>query len=239
MSVNVKEAIERAQRIVQDDEAVRWTLPEWLTWFNDAIREIALYKPTAFSVSAPFLLAAGTYQKAPAAANLVLRVTRNLKTIDPDTRVGTTSVRAVDRDQLDLSNPSWHDPTVVTPRREVRNVAYDQDEPTAFWVYPPNDGTGIVELVTSVPPEPIAAPDAPNEIASYETLEAKAPNVLLNAVTDYMLYRAFSKDAAFAGSAQRAITYYSAFANAVGINIQNAKSLNPNTKPTMQEENRA
>ena len=238
MTINVKDTIDRARRIVQDETSVRWPLPEWLLWFNDAISELALYKPTAFAVSAPFALAAGTYQKAPADSQSVLRVTRNLKTVDSEARQGGLAIRAVDRDMLDSQNPNWHDTAITTPTRIVRNVAYDIAEPNAFWVYPPNDGTGIIELIVSKPPAPVATPSSPDSLASYNT-NVEVQSVFAGAVLDFILYRAYSKDSTFSGSAARAAAYYSAFANAVGINALNVKTFNLNTKPSLQEENRA
>lgn len=238
MAINVKEIIDRARRVIQDETSVRWPLPELLLWFNDGIRELALYKPTAFSVSTPFVLTAGTYQKAPADSQSVLRVTRNLKTVDAETRQGGLAIRAVDRDMLDSQNPNWHDTAVTAATRIVRNVAYDMSEPNAFWVFPPNDGTGIVELVVSKPPAPIATPNTPDDLDQYN-IDADAQSVFSGAILDYVLYRAYSKDSTFSGSAQRAAAYYAAFGNAIGVNIMNAKAFNLNTKPTTQEENRA
>jgi hypothetical protein len=43
-----------------------------------------------------------------------------------------------------------------------------------------------------------------------------------------MLYRAYSKDSEYAGNAQRAQNHYSAFANALGIEVQATVGIAPN-----------
>ena len=41
------------------------------------------------------------------------------------------------------------------------------------------------------------------------------PDIFGNAVTDYVLFRAYTKDAEYAGNAQRASTHYNLFINSV------------------------
>jgi hypothetical protein len=41
------------------------------------------------------------------------------------------------------------------------------------------------------------------------------PDIFANAVTDYTLFRAYTKDAEYAGNSQRASTHYNLFINSV------------------------
>jgi hypothetical protein len=43
-----------------------------------------------------------------------------------------------------------------------------------------------------------------------------------------MLYRAYSKDAEYAGNAQRAVEHYTAISNSLGVLIKNELDRNPN-----------
>jgi hypothetical protein len=48
-------------------------------------------------------------------------------------------------------------------------------------------------------------------------------------MVDYLCYRAFSKDAEYAGNTGRAATHYAAFANALGIGNKVGMVVSPNT----------
>jgi aspartate/methionine/tyrosine aminotransferase len=52
--------------------------------------------------------------------------------------------------------------------------------------------------------------------------------VFANAIMDFVLYRAYMKDAEYAGNAQRASTHYQLFANSIGQGSQAQTLLSPN-----------
>lgn len=242
MTVLASEVFLRVSRIVLDETNVRWPLAELRLWLNDGMREIAIVKPTATSTSIVYQLTAGTYQKLASQYMGVLRVIRNLKSSATSPREGGRALRTVDRLVMDSQLPDWHDTTKTPASKTVKNVVFDAAEPTAFYVYPPNDGTGYVEAIVSKVPTPVpvpTAPDDPEDIANY-AVALDILDIYANALVDYMLYRAYSKDAAFAGNAQRAVAHYTQMANALGVSIQNDMSIsNMNIKPTVQEENAA
>lgn len=228
MSINAAATLSRAMTILQDETGVRWPLAELRQWFNDALREITLLKPTAASSSVVVALDPGTYQKLPARFTRVLRVTRNLRAQQDSPRLGGRPIRTVDRDMLDSQAPDWHDERRMRRAREVRNACVDDAEPTAFWVYPGNDGKGFVEVVASKIPDGIPAPAQHlDDLASYAaTIELQ--DIYSNVLLDYVLYRAFSKEAQFAGSAQRAAAYYQQFVGALHASSANDAQLSPN-----------
>lgn len=236
MTINAKATLDRARRIIQDEQSVRWPLDELRLWLNDALREIALYKPTAFSSSFIFVLQAGTYQVIPSTYASVIRIPRNLKVVEDSPRLGGAAIRTVDGDLLTAQNRNWHDTQKTAPNKTVRNVVYDASDPLAFWVYPPNDGNGIVEIIASKVPVGIDAPTSPDSLDSYD-INIDVQDIYGNAIVDYVLYRSYAKDSQFAGSMNRATAYYQAFMNALGVNIQNAAALNPNAMSTT--DNRA
>ena len=53
------------------------------------------------------------------------------------------------------------------------------------------------------------------------------PDIYANALCDYILYRAFTKDAEYAGNATRAAGHYSVFANALGVEIKGTVGVAP------------
>lgn len=230
--MKASELMKRASTILLDDEYTRWTMTELATWLTDALREVALYVPTATSRNIVINLQEGTYQVLPATCQLLLNVVRNVD-IDGDNRVGKGVITPVERNQLDAQDPNWHDGQYVRFRPYARHLVYDETDPLSFYVWPGNDGTGHIEAVVSVVPNAVV-PDAnadPENIDSYNmTLDIM--NVYANIVLDYTLYRAYCKDAQNAGAATRAGLFYQQFTNALGIRSNAALVNNPNYKAT-------
>lgn len=230
MTILASEIFDRVRRVAQDETSVRWPLVELRIWINDALREIVLQKPTASARTVVLPLVAGTYQSVPSQYISLLRVTRNLKTGANSPRIGGRAIRVVPRDILDAQHPSWHDSSVVPLSVEVKHVIFDPADPMAFYVYPGNTGSGFVEATVSANPTPVPLPALESD---YEVLSAYAvpldiQDVYANALLDYVLYRAYSKDAQYAGNAQRAAGHYQQFANSLGMKVKVDAVANPN-----------
>jgi hypothetical protein len=130
------------------------------------------------------------------------------------------AIRLVSRELLDNFNPDWH---TAAAAAEVRNYIYDTQDQTAFYVYPPNTGTQYIEMNYSAQPTDLA--DENNVIPIFDIYQS--------ALTDYILYRACSKDAEYAPGLQLAQGYMATFVAAVqgkaGTEAMNdpVQSLNP------------
>lgn len=229
MAVLASSIINRAQIIVQDTTNVRWPYQELLAWLNDAQREVALYKPSATAANVVLMLQAGTLQSIGDGGLQLIRVTRNLKTPVTEPRIGTRAVRIVDRGVLDAQHPSWHDPDVFAYTKEAKHFAFDDVDPTHFYVFPGNDGQGAVEAVISRSPIDIVATGDKNTLASYDK-PITIPDVYANALLDYVLFRAYSKDADYAENDQRSANHYTMFQNALGGKTA-GEAVNPNVGP--------
>lgn len=218
----------RAGIVLQDEEHVRWTLPELVGWINDGMKAIVLAKPDAHAESYAMSLAQGTLQALSNPAHLrLLRVVRNLQSTSSP-RIGGRAIRATQRDILDTQSPNWHNPSDTPYRKEVRQYVFDEANPREFYVWPGNDGTGIVELVLSTLPDAITATGDVNAIGSYAaTIDLAEPWSIV--LLDFVLYRAYSKDA-LEGGAGRAGLHYQQFAGAVGIKIQRDADASPNAR---------
>jgi hypothetical protein len=179
---------------------VRWTVDELLEWISDAQRQICLVQPNAYNVHAVVKLAAGSRQTIPADGWLLCGVYTN---VAPDGVTYSRAIRPVTRHILDTQDPYWHGAPAVTA---VYNYVYDVTDQRAYYVYPPSDGTGYVAMnYYGMPPE-ITDP----------TAVLALDNIWLTPIVDYTVFRALSKDNEFAGSAQLAGLYFSAFSAAVG-----------------------
>ena len=227
MAIIASEVMLQASILLLDAGLVRWPAPELHIYLNAGQREIALHKPTCFTDEVIISLVAGTRQSIPATAISLMRVVRNLSADDdPGPRVGAKAVTAIDRTVLDTQIPSWSDPTVMPFRALVDHVVVDIANPETFYVVPGNTGAGMLEATCAVMPTPVPVPSSPLLIASYVT-SMNVPAIFENALVDYVMYRAFSKDASTPGHAQRAMAHYQQFAQAIGLKMQTDMALNP------------
>lgn len=190
----------RASVILQDPTNIRWPQAELLDWLNDGQREVALYKPNVFVKNATQLLVTGTKQSLPADGVSLVDVVRNMGTN------GTTpggAIRAVSREILDAQVSNWHSSTASAT---VKHFVYTPLDPKNYYVYPPQPTTnqGYVEVIY------VAAPtDA--TLVSTITID----DIYMTALLNYILFRAYTKDAEYANNAQLAAQYYTAFQGAL------------------------
>lgn len=226
MALTAQSIIKRAGERLQDGTFIRWTVPEHCGYFNDGQREILIHRPDAKSTYASMALAAGTRQVLPANAAKLLDVPRNTS--------GTKrAIRQCDREILDAQHPGWHAYTGVT---EIRHFMFDARDPRAFYVYPPAAASGAsVEVLYSAYTTDIAIPAEGSELTAVSG-NLDLPDIYGNVLLDYILFRAYSKDAEYAGNAERAASHYTLFANALGIELKGTilaaptSSGNPNVK---------
>jgi hypothetical protein len=181
-TITAQSLIDKASTILQDAGAVRWTAAELLGWLNEGQRFIYHLRKDSSAKVTTMALAAGTRQTVPAEADLLLDIPRNA-TVSGTPAVTTygRALRKISQPLLDAQYPDWH---LKTPQATAKEYMYDPRVPKVFYVYPPSDGTGYVELKYSVAPAEVAA--AANPI----TLD----NVYATVLLDWMLMRAYAKE---------------------------------------------
>ena len=210
-TVKVNDLINKAQTILQDTTSTRWPSNELVGWLNDAYREIILARPDANSESGTFTCAEGTRQVLTDGFPNALRlmdVVRNLAATS-----ARRAVRLIDRIVLDDQRPGWHTETAGV---NIEHYMFDPKLPREFLVYPPASTAAQLEVVfSSVPTDHDPSTDYS---ASNETI--KIVDSYANAILDYVLYRAYSKDAEYAANGQRAVQHYQAMQAAVGTKTQ-------------------
>lgn len=205
MAVVASVIISRAQKILLDTSGVRWDSAELLGWINDAQREISLYKPSESIRRDVLAMAQGTYQRVAADSTRILSVVSNLRSVSP--RVAGRSVTMVALDVMNIMHPRWQEEGYFPYASEAKHVSPDPADEGAFYVFPGNDGTGKLEVVVAVPPALLTA----------DTQSLVVRDVYANAVLDYVLYRAFSKDSESPNTSERAGGHYAMFSAAIGI----------------------
>jgi hypothetical protein len=117
------------------------------------------------------------------------------------------ALRKVPHAVLDAQVPNWHAASQATV---IDHFTFDPRSPKVYYVYPPSTGTTQVELVYSAAPTDVAV------IGNTITLD----DIYSGALTDYVLYRAYSKDFTSAGNPERAAAHRQLFENTLGLKAQ-------------------
>ena len=172
----------------------RWADSELLNWLGDGERTIVAALPWAYHKRVPVSLVAGTYQSIPSDGNLLLDIVRNLTAGG----VAGPPVVQVDRDVLDRQYGDWH---TMTPTVNALHYVYDYTDPDNYYVFPPNTGSGSVEIHYSASP--------PDFVSTSDAIHVR--DIFATPLVDYVLYRAHQKDSDFAAGQALAAQYMQAF----------------------------
>jgi mRNA-degrading endonuclease toxin of MazEF toxin-antitoxin module len=197
-TITVGTIVGNASAVLQDASNVQWTVSEMIAWVNDGSRAIVIVRPDANATTGQSTSVAGTRQTIPTDGHLLLDVVRNMGT---DGATAGRAITRINRRTLDMSNPLWHE---TTPAAEAQHFVFDARNPKVFYTYPPMTAGTKIELVYARPPALVAALTDPITI----------DDVYATPLTDYVLFRAFSKDNS-AGNLQRATFHLSAFTAAL------------------------
>lgn len=211
--ISVATLIERAGFLLQDEEFVRWTIPELISWINEAAGALVTMRPSAGAQVVVLTLKAGTQQLLDDKVVQLLDVVRNL---EADETTPGRAIRLAERHLFDSSDPDWH----TRPGKAViKHYIYDDRTPNVFYVYPPAlDGIKVQASLTSMP-----------TLVTDQTDTLELDNQFESALVNYVVFRAMAKDSEYANGAI-ATGYYQAFQAALGGKDAGEQSVSPNTK---------
>lgn len=218
-----RKVIGLAQKVIVDD-GLRWTIDELLDWLNGGQRQIVLLRPDASSLTQAVQLLAGTKQSIPVGSLRLLSVVRNN---GADNNTPGRSITYTERTILDQQRPDWHDKTKYA-NDVVKNYTYDERDPRTFYVWPPQPdaGRGYVDILTSISPADVTLKDVnmangtPGTTDSVITLD----DIYEQALIDWIIFRAFSKEATYAGGGGKSADALQRFYTALGIKTQSDRS---------------
>lgn len=193
-----------------DDEA-RWINEELIRWINDSRMAIITRRPQAGAVIEPHTLLAGTLQAIPEDSVTFLDAIRNL---GMDGQTPGRSIRRTDRQNLDDDDLYWHK---AKASKEISQFTFDDRVPRRFYVYPPAIAGTQIEISYAKNPPPV---EGLNDDLDFS-------QEYIDAVVNYVCYRAKSKDSEFANAAEAA-AYYSSFNDALGMTQQGQTMTSPN-----------
>jgi hypothetical protein len=213
-TVKVVDLIARARTILQDTTSVRWALSELQLWLNDSYRETLNLRTDSNTLTGEFVCVAGPRQVLTStftAASRLVSVVRN--TAATSNKYG---VRLVDKRVLDDQRKGWY---AETPTVSIEEYVFDARQPRDFMVYPPATTAARLEVVYAQVPTPHTLTD--EQLANTATTEViRIDDTFANALLDYMLFRAYTKDSEQQGNAARAVAHYQAFQNSLGVSAQ-------------------
>lgn len=145
-TVTASSILTKAETLLQDTTHIRWPEAELLLWLNDGQREVGIARPDVCSRIVSAALVAGTKQTIPSDGTALIKVLRNMGS---DGLTPGAAIRKVPMELLDSSTPNWHSATqVAAPQHFMTDVR----APKTYYVYPPANGTGKVELLYAAPP---------------------------------------------------------------------------------------
>jgi hypothetical protein len=194
-TTTLKEVIDRCKTILQEvtSDGTRWTNQELVDWAGEFYQVASSVNPSEFSDVQSFTCISGTKQDAPTDVIQILEITRNLD--------GTKMpVMATTRNVLDSTRRGWHG-EVESNSQEM--FILDERYPRTFYVWPPAKAGSLLEIVAVIIP-------VKHSIADYSDglTKVKCSDRLVPPMVDYILFRAYSKDADFAGNQQRSDIHY-------------------------------
>lgn len=229
-TIKVIDVISRVEAILQDTN-IRWPRVELQQWLNESYLSIVLLRPDANAVCATFTCAAGTKQDLTASSGgfpsalRLLDITRNVLSSS-----NKKVVRVVARSVLDDQRPSWHS---ETQSANIQHYTYDPRHPKQFYVYPPATNTAELEVIYADAPGSHTLTEAQLDPTGNSTEVIKLDDIYLSPITDWILYRAYSKDAEYGANEARANAAFQTFNAAIGTKTQVDASVAPSPASTV------
>jgi hypothetical protein len=200
MAQTVGAVIERAKTILQEQgTGIRWKDGELIEWLNEAYVAVAEQRPDAHSKNDTLELQKGARQTIPSDG---ARLEELYATSDGH------AIRPMDRPDLDQLRPGWQAEASTT---EIEFYLLDPRNPESFWVYPPaENGTKVEGSYVKTPEQ-----HATESLDEVRDDALSVDDRYAVALTDYVLYRAFAKDAEGQANRSRSQAHYQAFARSL------------------------
>lgn len=215
-TTKIVDLISRCEVITQDKTSVRWPKAEWLDWYNDAILFVVNRRPDKSVKNVNFVVDINnSKQTLPADALKLFTVMRNVASGKP--------IRKLQRNQLDDQYDNWHTETAAN----IDHFIYEERDPTSFYVYPRPTTVGHeIEILYPFAPEAAVIADFTTDAQTIAIDDS-----FLNPILDFMLYRAYTKDADYAANGSRAQNHFAVAEQSLGAKTQSDSA-------TVSQENR-
>lgn len=240
-STLVKDVLFRVSSQLHDisPQFTRWTQRELVSWLNDGQKAIAKYMPSSCTRVDSIKLTPGTKQSIERilSANILpgdgstpsnvyggylQSVIRNMGT------AGATpgkAIRLVDREVMDVNHPTWHSETASS----VSQYMFDPRMPKVFYVQPGVPAGSQVWVEISYLADPVEI----SVVGDYGMDSATATVIsvddkYVDDLVNYILARAYMKDAEFAVNGNMASAHAQMFTASINSQVAALTGVNPN-----------
>ena len=245
----VKDVLYRASVLAQDVEPqfTRWPEREMVTWLNDGQRAIYKYLPMAGSRVDAVKLAPGTRQHigkilaanivpgdgstpADVAGQFLFDVIRNM---GADGLTPGKPIRVISREVLDTQTAGWHSAEVAGG---VRQYVFDPRTPKVFYVSPPVPATPAQWVEIAYLAQPVNVPNTGTPSAPAYAMDGSSTVTItiddqyIDDLVNYIVARAYSKDAEFSAKGELAVAYTNMFLQSLNAQVQALTGKSPNIK---------
>jgi hypothetical protein len=217
MTTTAQSIIQRAQDVLQDSAGTRWGAPELVRHLNDGQREITRLRPDQVAWTYPITLGAGHIHMLSSSYQALIDI--------PNNSTGKKlRITKVDMLQLDAVEPGWRGRAQTN---EVKHFMHDLRDPRVFQVYPPVLNGTQVDAVVAEYPTDVGVPSG----AAFTTVSGNIslPDHWADALLNFVLFKAYSKDAEYGGNTQIAAGYLGLFNAAIGSQLQSTSTVAPQT----------
>lgn len=207
------EVFASANDVLQDTSFTRWPQDERLRYLNDGRRAIAVVRPDLFATIETVTLVAGARQSLPEAGFQFFDAIRN---INSDGSPGS-AVRIIEREALDAFRPGWHSEAPGS----IKNFMIDERTPDVYYVYPPAAAGQKLEISYALNPTPV-------QLSEVSTFQLTREKVYAGLLADYIIHRAYLKDAEYAGNGALSQQHYQLFMAGLGVGGKRLLTTSPN-----------
>ncbi len=222
----------------------RWKQREFVDAANDGQRAIAKYIPSSSARVDSVRLAAGSKQSierilsaniipgdgsspADVAGTFLQTAIRNMGVngLTPG-RV----IRVIDREVLDATSPDWH--VAVSGTYEgVRGIVFDPRFPKVYYAWPAVPAGTTWWIEQSILADPVLIPHAAEATYVWDgsnTATISIDDKYVDDLVNYIMARAFMKDAEWAANPAMAQSYTSLFVGSINAQVTALTGVNPN-----------
>lgn len=242
-STLVKDVLYRVSVQLHDisPQFTRWTQRELIAALNDGCKAIAKYLPSSCSRVDAIKLSPGTKQSidlilaanvlpgdgstaANVAGNYLQSVVRNMGS---NGSTPGNAVRIADREVLDVNAPDWHTKTGST----VSQYMFDPRNPKTFYVSPGVPASPNVWVEVSFLADPVeVSASGSYGMDGTDTTAIPIDDKYTDDLVNYILARAYMKDAEFATNAQQAAAAAQMFLGSINAQVTALTGVNPNLR---------
>jgi hypothetical protein len=187
MGLQLSAPIATARGILNDPNATRYSQADLLQYANDALDHIVKVIPQLFYVYDDFTCVEGSLQS--------LSFDNSVALVDVKRVQNGNVVTRSDVSILDEFSPAWRS----GPAGAAKHWMPFGDDPRRFLVYPPAPANQVLEVLR------VAVP-----LEFGENADTWLPTQLSDAISDYIVYRAESRDDEYVNS-NRAAQFFTSF----------------------------